>query len=60
MDAARALTRMDPSMARSIEVVGLESPATLIAIAADRIATSLDLVATVRYGPSLTVRFERR
>lgn len=59
-DAARALSRMPPLMATSIEVVGVEGPAPLIAAAADRIAASFGLVATVKTEPLLTVRFARR
>ncbi len=60
LDAASALSRMGPSMARSIEVVGLDGPAPLIAVGADRIAASFDLVGSVQHAPLLTVRFERR
>jgi hypothetical protein len=59
-DAARALSRMGPAMARSIEVVGLDGPAPLVSIAAERIAASFDLVATVKTAPLLSVLFVRR
>jgi hypothetical protein len=60
LDAARALSRMAPSLARSIEVVGIEGPTPLIVTAAERIAASFDLVATVNPVPLLSVRFARR
>ena len=60
LDAAHALSRMPRSMATSIEVIEVDGPAPLIAIAADRAAASLDLVATVKTEPSLAVRFTRR
>ncbi|HEV2010096.1 MAG TPA: hypothetical protein VGS17_03610 [Candidatus Limnocylindria bacterium] len=58
-DAARALSRMGPSMARSIDVVSVDGPVPLIGVAAARIAATFDLVATVQHVPLLTVRFER-
>jgi hypothetical protein len=60
LDAARALSRMAPSMASSIEVVGVDGFETLVAAAADRSAASFDLVGSVQHAPLLTVRFERR
>ena len=60
LDAARALSRMAPSMASSIEVVGVDGPVALVATAADRIAARFDLVATVKTTPLLSVRFTRR
>jgi hypothetical protein len=60
LDAARALSRMAPTLARSIEVVGVDGPAALVAAAADRCAARFDLVATVSMVPLLSVRFTRR
>jgi hypothetical protein len=59
-DAARALSRMPPSMATSIEVAGIEGSTHLIAAAAERIAARFDLVATVKTMPLVAVRFARR
>jgi len=59
LEAARALSGMGPALASSIEVVGIEGSAPLIAPAAERIAASFGLVATVKIAPLLTVRFAR-
>lgn len=59
LEAARALSRMAPSLASSIEVVGVEGPTPLVAAAAERVAASFDLVATINTVPLLSVRFAR-
>jgi len=60
LDAGHVLRLMAPSMASSIEVVGLEGQSPSVVVAAERIAATLDLVATVKTTPLLSVRFTRR
>ena len=60
LDAARALSEMGSALASSIEVVGSDGSGPLIATAAERIAASFGLVATVKIVPLLTVRFARK
>lgn len=60
LEAARALSRMAPALATSIECVGVDGPIALVTSAAHDIAARFDLVASVKTEPRLTVRFSRR
>jgi hypothetical protein len=58
-DGARTLSRMPVAMASALEVVGIAGSVPLLAAAAERIAATHGLIATVKIAPLLTVRFER-